>query len=445
MDMIANSSFFKTTPLGIYKTSTSGKIIDANPAFIQMLGFTSFDEIKNINLNETEIGATYPRKEFLQRLHKQNSIIGLEYEWKKKDGSTIFVRENARVIRSKNRLLYYEGTIEDITDRKRTELDLQISKSQTENMHERLRFVDEILQQLTITMSFKLRVKRLATALVPYVSDWCSIDIVNNRGESDCRIIVHKDIEKVKLAEKLVVEYPPKNTEKNGVKRVLQTGKPEIYPNISEELIQKSSVNKHHKDLLQKLDITSMIIVPLSIRQKVFGTLTVASSGDSRQFTYEDMYFLKDIANRASFLIDNARLYEQSQKEIAKRLRYENVLKERATQQAVAAKFGQYALTNTEPTKVMKQALRIITKTLALKHITFAILRSGEDKLMVRFGTGWDTKIVGNLMLDKGKKSLSGYTLLSRKPVVVKDIHDEHRFSPPAFLFDHGITSTSNS
>ncbi|MBA4251710.1 MAG: hypothetical protein C0442_08315 [Chlorobiaceae bacterium] len=105
--------------LGIYRTTPEGKILLANSALIKMLGFKSFEELNEINLNETDLGPEYNREVFMLELHNKGSIIGIESSWKRKDGSIIFVRESARVVRSENNEpLFYEGTIEDITERK---------------------------------------------------------------------------------------------------------------------------------------------------------------------------------------------------------------------------------------------------------------------------------------------------------------------------------------
>ncbi|MBN2102615.1 PAS domain S-box protein [bacterium] len=113
---------FEDSTLGIYRTTPSGKIILVNQAALRMLGYRSFEELAKRNLEETGFEPSYPRDEFKRRLEEEGVIIGLESAWLRKDGSTIYVRESARAVRdTKGNVIFYDGTFEDITERKKTE------------------------------------------------------------------------------------------------------------------------------------------------------------------------------------------------------------------------------------------------------------------------------------------------------------------------------------
>jgi PAS domain S-box-containing protein len=130
-------SVFMNTAIGIYRTTPDGRILLANPALLRMLGFDSFEELSRRNLEKEGIEPDYPRSEFQRRLESEGEIRGLEAAWKRKDGSTIFVRENTKVIRDRaGAVLYYEGTAEDITERKLITKDLAWKTAFTEAMVE---------------------------------------------------------------------------------------------------------------------------------------------------------------------------------------------------------------------------------------------------------------------------------------------------------------------
>ncbi len=115
-------NIFEYSPIGIYRTTPDGKILLTNPALVNMLRFPSVEELKKINLNNSD----YPRNDFLERIEKEGKVIGYETAWLRYDGAIIFVRENAKVIYGGNgETLYYEGTVEDITERKSLEEELQ--------------------------------------------------------------------------------------------------------------------------------------------------------------------------------------------------------------------------------------------------------------------------------------------------------------------------------
>ena len=123
---------FEDVTIGLYRTTPDGNILLANPKAIQMLGYNSFDELSQHNLEKEGFEPSYSRTQFRKQLELNGEIHGLESAWTRRDGSIIFVNESAKVVRgSDGTILYYDGTIEDITNRKRAEEVLQ--KSQEEN------------------------------------------------------------------------------------------------------------------------------------------------------------------------------------------------------------------------------------------------------------------------------------------------------------------------
>lgn len=115
-------ALFENATIGIYRTTPEGKVLAANPSLISMLGYNSLEEIKSRDLSQTGYKNIDTRKEFLSNIEKEGNLKGFESEWLKKDGTVIHIRESATVYRdSESNILYFEGMVEDITDRKRAE------------------------------------------------------------------------------------------------------------------------------------------------------------------------------------------------------------------------------------------------------------------------------------------------------------------------------------
>ncbi|HPR63151.1 MAG TPA: PAS domain S-box protein [Thermoanaerobaculia bacterium] len=109
-------SLYENALIGIYRTSPDGKVLMANPALVSMLGYSSFEDLSSIDVRESGYKDACTRKEFLEVIHASGTIQGFEAEWKRKDGSSLFVRENSTVVRNDaGEVLYYDGTVEDIT------------------------------------------------------------------------------------------------------------------------------------------------------------------------------------------------------------------------------------------------------------------------------------------------------------------------------------------
>src|SRR5215813_11760976 len=128
---------FDNAPIGIYRTTQDCQILLANPHLIKILGYHSLDELLARDLEKDGFQADYPRERFKQMLEKEGEVKGLEYTWTRRDGSVVHIRENARAITDRNgKALYYEGTIEDISDRKQIEEALIQSEGEYRNLFE---------------------------------------------------------------------------------------------------------------------------------------------------------------------------------------------------------------------------------------------------------------------------------------------------------------------
>jgi len=136
-------SLFENATVGIYRTTPTGQVLMANPTLVKMLGFDSLEELVKRNLEEQGFEPTYPRQLFHERMAKEEEVKGLEAIWSKQDGSAIFVRESARAIHGEGEeILYYDGIVEDVTERKLAEEMLQESEERFRQLAEN---VEEVL------------------------------------------------------------------------------------------------------------------------------------------------------------------------------------------------------------------------------------------------------------------------------------------------------------
>jgi len=105
---------------GIFRTTVEGRYLDANPALARIYGFTSPAELmetwKDIRA-QLYVDPTR-REEFMRIVKARGSISGFESQVYRKNGDVIWISENARaVLGDSGHVVYYEGTVEDITER----------------------------------------------------------------------------------------------------------------------------------------------------------------------------------------------------------------------------------------------------------------------------------------------------------------------------------------
>lgn len=124
-------SIFENAVEGIFQSTPEGRFISVNPAMARMYGYDSPEELMEsiTNIGEQVYVHAADREKFRRMLAEKDSVHGFEYLVNRRDGSTFWVTENARAVReSKGALLYFEGTIEDITDRKKAQEEMQRAK-----------------------------------------------------------------------------------------------------------------------------------------------------------------------------------------------------------------------------------------------------------------------------------------------------------------------------
>lgn len=119
-------SLYENVPIGIYRTTPGGKILMANPAMIKTLGYSSLEELIKTNLGEDHIKAGYKREVFISEIEKHGYVKDYQDTWVKKNGEVIYLRETAKLTTDgRGKPLYYEGILEDITDKKIAEIELE--------------------------------------------------------------------------------------------------------------------------------------------------------------------------------------------------------------------------------------------------------------------------------------------------------------------------------
>jgi PAS domain S-box-containing protein len=151
---------FENSIEGIFQTTPAGQFLTANPALIKMLGYGSLEELNAPTKNLEHKFYVQPgrRKEFRQGLKQGGEITGFESEVYRKDGSTLWISENARLVRdSQGKVLYFEGTLTDVTARKQAEdALLQLNANLEQRVEERTHELRDAQEQL-------VRQEKLAT------------------------------------------------------------------------------------------------------------------------------------------------------------------------------------------------------------------------------------------------------------------------------------------
>jgi len=113
---------FERVPVGIYRTTPEGRILDVNRAMVTMLGYPDRETL--VAMNAADVYARVEdRERWRATIEREGTIRDMDVELRRHDGSVISARESARAVCAPGgRVLHYEGTLEDVTERKRAEI-----------------------------------------------------------------------------------------------------------------------------------------------------------------------------------------------------------------------------------------------------------------------------------------------------------------------------------
>ena len=132
---------------------------------------------------------------------------------------------------------------------------------------------------------------------------------------------------------------------------------------------------------------------------------------------------------------------EELTRSIEERIRIEEQLLQRATQQAIVAELGQLALAETGLFELLDEAVRSVSRGLGVEFGRVMEISPGGDRLELRAGHGWREEAVRHEESCEGATSLAGFTLRSGEPVIIEDLRAETRFEVSPLLRDHGVMS----
>ena len=143
---------FENATEGIYRSDPEGRILGANPAFVRLLGYSSErDMLRDID-ERRFVHYADPKRwlEFRERIAVTGRLINFESELVRRGGERIWISETVRIARdSSQRVLWYEGSVHDITDRKRVEAALRQAQEAAERTnHAKTRFLAAVSHDL---------------------------------------------------------------------------------------------------------------------------------------------------------------------------------------------------------------------------------------------------------------------------------------------------------
>ncbi len=281
-------------------------LIYANPAALARMGMNTLAELRAADpkmlMADYETTAADGEPLSLQNLPSVRLLRGEEPEpllmrtVNRASGEEHWVVLKATAIRDAEGVVLAAVTIiEDVTKQHRAS--------------QRLQLLTQAAAILASSLDYQETLRNVAGLAVPQLADWCGVDLFDAEGRRQSVAVAHKEPGKLELAERLR-EYDPEQLDpERGLGMVLRTGKPQLYPQITEEMLVGAAIDEGHLRLLRSVGMRSVLLVPLAVHEQVIGALTLVSAESGREFDHDDLEFAGQLAERAALAVEHARLY----------------------------------------------------------------------------------------------------------------------------------------
>ena len=282
-------NLFGNMPIGVYRSTPEGKMLDANPAFVQMLGYPDKETL--LRVNAAELFANLDdRKLELSGLENKDIVRKFEIQIRQRNGNLIWVQDTFRALRdSDGQVLYFEGSLEDITER------AQAQEQLTQYMQQL-----EALREASLSLTSDLSLQAVLDTLLEYV--------LQLTGADDAHIFIYEN-EKLHFGAARCVDGPRgkpfAEPRQNGLTyTVARSGERVVVNDMSQAPI------------FQNWPLKGAIVgFPLLHGDQVIGVMNVAMDVP-HEFSDSELRILELLADQAAVAINNARLYEQVQQHV---------------------------------------------------------------------------------------------------------------------------------
>jgi PAS domain S-box-containing protein len=185
--------------------------------------------------------------------------------------------------------------------------------SEQRRAEDAMRFLAEAGEVLASSLDVEATLVAATRLAVPRLADLSSVYLAGEDGALRQLALTHRDPAKADLAREVGRRHPPDPADRAGVARVLRTGRAELFPEITEEMLASAARAEAHLRGLRGLGVKSAMIVPLNARGRTLGAISFAMAESGRHYGPADLALAEDLARRTALAVDNARLYHDAQ------------------------------------------------------------------------------------------------------------------------------------
>ena len=286
----------------------SGRVREFNPAAEQVFGYSRASAVGRM-LAELIIPERF-REAHRAGLARylatgQPTILGrrVTLTAQRSDGTELPVELAIAAVSGSSGALF-AGYIRDLSEQKRAE--------------ERQRFLLEASREIASTLDYEDTLRRAVRLAVPALCDGCGV-YLSEDGRTARRVAVaNVDPAKEALARQLHEQHLLGPEQPLGVARMMLTGEAVFLPKVDDEVLASVAVDDDQLRVLKALGVRSAMIVPLKVRDRIVGALSLVTDVSGRTFGPADLSLVEEFALRTAAAVDNSLLYREAQGAVAR-------------------------------------------------------------------------------------------------------------------------------
>src|SRR5215218_1854175 len=292
---------------GVTVQDPTGRLVYANAAAARALGFAAAAELLAAPVAEIvgrfalfdEDGQPFPAENLPGRRALQGepeSAVTLRFRVQETGEERWAIVRSSPVTDAAGNVQYAVNVWQDATAQKRAEA--------------AQRFLADAGEALASSLDVEATLANIARLAVPRLADWCVVHLVQEDRSVSQLAVAHVDPERTAWARRLQEQYPVDPDTDQGVVRVARTGLPEIFPEITDEMLVAAARDPEHLAILRLVGFTSAMVIPMIARERSVGVITFVAAESRYHYDERDLELKQELARRAALAVDNARLYD---------------------------------------------------------------------------------------------------------------------------------------
>jgi PAS domain S-box-containing protein len=293
---------------GVTAQAPDGSLIYANDAAVATLGFDTVEELLAAPVEEImsrfdvydDDGRPFPGERFPGRIaltgQKPDDAV-VRFRVRATGDERWSVVKATPILDAEDKVLMAINVFEDITEHKESEL--------------RARFLADAATVLAGSLDYETTLQQVAELAIPAFADGCIVELGDQDGQLVPVAIAHREPDKAELMRQMRDEYPADPRAPRGVGHVFRAGDSELYPELDPDALRPAIEDARHRELIEAIGLTSLMIVPMSTGGRRLGTIVFSLSESARRYDHTDLSVAEELGRRAAVAIDNARLYRE--------------------------------------------------------------------------------------------------------------------------------------